>query len=173
MIGKFELPVGLILITLSLFSLAIINVLTKKVATISGIAFTIAFFIVFECSEIYNRRRHKHEGQETREISAWKRPRKLPKSPFHVRPGNVLVAVRNPNRLQHLERILLKTDTRKIDIVVLSVRTFKTGAGEYGLEPDQMFFRCRDRGLLPCGHPGGKGRQTCRAEWVVPAARSL
>ena len=55
MIGKTEIPVGLVLITLSLFSLAIINVLTKKVATISGIAFTIAFFIVFDCSEIYNR----------------------------------------------------------------------------------------------------------------------
>jgi hypothetical protein len=57
----------------------------------------------------------------------------------HVRPGNVLVAVRNPNRLQHLERILRKTDTRKMDIVVLSVRTLKAGAGEYGLQPDQMF----------------------------------
>ena len=27
-----------------------------------------------------------------------------------------------------------------MDIVVLSVRTLKTGAGEDGLEPDQMFF---------------------------------
>ena len=138
MIGKFELPVGLILITLSLFSLAIINVLTKKVATISGIAFTIAFFIVFECSEIYNRRRHKHEGQEPEKFRL-ETPSEVTKESVHVRPGNVLVAVRNPNRLQHLERILLKTDTRKIDIVVLSVRTLKTGAGEYALEPDQMF----------------------------------
>ena len=138
MIGKFELPVGLILITLSLFSLAIINLLTKKVATIAGIAFTIAFFIVFECSEIYNRRRHKHEGQEPEKFRL-ETPSEVTKESVHVRPGNVLVAVRNPNRLQHLERILLKTDTRKIDIVVLSVRTLKTGAGEFGLEPDQMF----------------------------------
>jgi amino acid transporter len=138
MIGKSELPVGLILITLSLFSLAIINVLTKKVATIAGLAFTIAFFIVFECSEIYNRRRHKHEGPEA-EIFRLDAHSEVTKESVHVRPGNVLVAVRNPNRLQHLERILLKTDTRKIDIVVLSVRTLKTGAGEYGLEPEQMF----------------------------------
>jgi hypothetical protein len=34
----------------------------------------------------------------------------------------VLVAVRNPNRLQHLAAVLHKTDTRKMDIVVLSVR---------------------------------------------------
>jgi amino acid transporter len=127
MIGKTELPVGLILITLSLFSLAIINVLTKKVATISGIAFTIAFFIVFECSEIYNRRRHKHEGQESEKFRLDTHS-EVTKEAVHVRPGNILVAVRNPNRMQHLERILRKTDTRKMDIVVLSVRTLKTGA---------------------------------------------
>ena len=138
MIGKTELPVGLILITLSLFSLAIINVLTKKVATISGIAFTIAFFIVFECSEIYNRRRHKHEGQESEKFRLDTHS-EVTKEAVHVRPGNILVAVRNPNRMQHLERILRKTDTRKMDIVVLSVRTLKTGAGEFGLEPEQMF----------------------------------
>jgi len=138
MIGKTELPVGLILITLSLFSLAIINVLTKKVATISGIAFTVAFFIVFEFSEIYNRRRHKHEGQESEKFRLDTHS-EVTKEAVHVRPGNILVAVRNPNRMQHLERILRKTDTRKMDIVVLSVRTLKTGAGEFSLEPDQMF----------------------------------
>jgi len=36
-------------------------------------------------------------------------------------------------------RILRKTDTRKMDIVVLSVRSLKAGAGEAGLEPAQMF----------------------------------
>jgi amino acid transporter len=137
-IGKSELPVGLILITLSLFSLAIINVLTKKVATISGIAFTIAFFIVFELSEIYNKRRHKHEGPETEKFRLDTHS-EVSKEAVHVRPGNILVAVRNPNRLQHLERILRKTDTRKMDIVVLSVRTLKAGAAEFGLDPDQMF----------------------------------
>src|ERR1019366_794457 len=47
--------------------------------------------------------------------------------------------VRNPNHMQHLERILRKTDTRKMDIVVLSVRILKAGASEDGLEPGQMF----------------------------------
>src|ERR1700704_3340026 len=42
-IGKTEIPVGLGLIALALFALASINVLTKKVATISGLSFTIAF----------------------------------------------------------------------------------------------------------------------------------
>ena len=54
-VGKTEIPVGLAMITVTLFALAIINVLTKKVATISGSSFTIAFFITFELSEVYNR----------------------------------------------------------------------------------------------------------------------
>ena len=55
-----------------------------------------------------------------------------------VRPGNVLVAVRNPNRLQHLERILEKTDTRKMDIVVLSVRNVtQAGAGSTRSKPSR------------------------------------
>src|SRR6185295_3074378 len=55
-IGKTEIPVGLGLIALSLFALAAINVLTKRVATISGLAFTMGFFITFKVSERYNRR---------------------------------------------------------------------------------------------------------------------
>jgi amino acid transporter len=134
-----EVPVGLFLITGSLFSLAIINLLTKEVATISGICFTIAFFGLFEFSEIYNRKRktlHAHESEKFR-LDA--RP-DLSAQGVSVRPGCVMVAVRNPNRLQHLERILRKTDTRKMDIVVLSVRKVsQAGAGEFELETNQIF----------------------------------
>ncbi|MEI9976032.1 MAG: hypothetical protein WDO73_30625 [Ignavibacteriota bacterium] len=57
-----------------------------------------------------------------------------------IRPGNVLVAVRNPKRLQHLQRVLEKTDTRKLDIVVLSVRTVTQAAsGEHSLNTEQIF----------------------------------
>jgi len=138
-IGKTELPVGLFLITASLFALAVINVLTKEVATISGIAFTVAFFTLFESSEIYNRKRRKAHAHESEKFNLDTRP-DLSAKTVNVRPGNVLVAVRNPNRLQHLARILRKTDTRKMDIVVLSVRTVdQAGSGEYGLSPDQIF----------------------------------
>ena len=53
-----------------LFALAIINVLTKKVATISGVSFTIAFFIVFEFSENYNRQRTAAHSRNWKS-SAW------------------------------------------------------------------------------------------------------
>jgi amino acid transporter/nucleotide-binding universal stress UspA family protein len=138
-IGKTELPVGLILITVVLFALAIINVLTKKIATISGVTFTIMFFIVFEFSDIYNRKRKAAHGQEMEKFRLDTR-QELSADSVHVRPGSVLVAVRNPNRLQHLERILRKTDTRKMDIVVLSVRLVtQAGSGEHPLNADQIF----------------------------------
>jgi len=52
----------------------------------------------------------------------------------------VLVAVRNPHRLEHLKKIVEKTDTRKLDIVALSVRLVDAAAsGEHDLEPQQIF----------------------------------
>lgn len=133
-----EIPVGLALITLTLFSLAGINVFTKKVATLSGVTFTLAFFVLFESSERYNHRRKGHTA-ETEKFRVDARA-DLSTETVHVRPGNVLVAVRNPNRLQHLERIVNKTDTRKLDIVVLSVRQVSpAGSGEHPLDPDQIF----------------------------------
>jgi amino acid transporter len=138
-IGGREIPVGLGLITLVLFALASINVVTKKVATISGVSFTIAFFTIFELSERYNRKRvSAHEtGQEKFRIDS---RMDLSNESLHVRPGNVLVAVRNPHRLLHLKKVLEKTDTQKIDIVVLSVRgVTQSGSGEHPLDPDQLF----------------------------------
>jgi amino acid transporter len=133
-----EIPVGLALITITLFALASINVLTKRVATISGVTFTIVFFIVFELSEKYNRRRRAvHTEVEKFRVDA---RQDLTAETVHVRPGNVLVAVRNPNRLEHLDRILRKTDMRKMDIVVLSVRQVSpAGSGEHPLGADQIF----------------------------------
>ncbi len=138
-IGKTEIPLGLMIITVALFALAIINVLTKKVATISGVTFTIIFFIVFEISDIYNRKRKATHAQEMEKFRLDTRA-DIAADPLHVRPGNVLVAVRNPHRLQHLQRILQKTDTRKMDIVVLSVRQVTQAAsGEHALETNQIF----------------------------------
>ena len=138
-VGKTEIPLGLMMITVALFALAIVNVLTKRVATISGVTFTILFFIVFEISDVYNRKRQATHAQEMEKFRLDTRA-DLAADPLRVRPGNVLVAVRNPHRLQHLQRILQKTDTRKMDIVVLSVRQVTQAAsGEHALETNQIF----------------------------------
>jgi len=49
--GGMEIPIGLGLITLTLFSAAVINLFTKQMATISGIAFTLMLYAVFVTSE--------------------------------------------------------------------------------------------------------------------------
>jgi amino acid transporter len=138
-IGKTEIPVGLGLIALALLSLAIINVLTKKVATISGLSFTIIFFVIFQLSEKYNKRRasaHREELEKFRLVVA----DDVSAEAVKIRPGSVLVAVRNPHSLTHLQKTLEKTDTRKIDIAVLAVRNVtQAGSGEHSLDPEQLF----------------------------------
>jgi amino acid transporter len=136
-IGKIEIPVGLGLITLALFALAAINVLTKKTATVSGVAFTIAFFIAFELSEKYNRKRASAHAAESEKFLLKVSDGLSPQN-VQVRPGNILVAIRNPNRLEHLSQALRKANTQKQDVVVMSVRSL-TGAGEYDLTEDQIF----------------------------------
>jgi amino acid transporter/nucleotide-binding universal stress UspA family protein len=134
-----EIPVGLFMITVVLFALATINVLTKEVATISGVSFTILFFIVFELSDIHNRKRRIGHAQEMEKFRLDPQA-DLTNDSVSARPGNVLVAVRNPNHLQHLSRILEKTDTRKMDIVVLSVHgVTQAASGEHGLDSSQLF----------------------------------
>jgi len=56
-----------------------------------------------------------------------------------ARPGCVLVAVRDHRRLEHLKRVLEKTNLRRNDIVVLTVRPYSTGAAEYDLTEAQIF----------------------------------
>ena len=115
--GRTEIPVGLGLITLVLFAIAVVNILTKKVATISGLSFSLAFFVAFEISERINRRHRLAHSQELEKFRL-ETPDQITESTSHIRPGNVLVAVRNPNQLTHLDRVLAKTDESKIDIVV-------------------------------------------------------
>src|ERR1700689_3686262 len=50
-IGKTELPIGLFSVFLVLLTTAIVNLFTKSVATVSGIVFAAAFFIIFTVSE--------------------------------------------------------------------------------------------------------------------------
>src|SRR6185436_375298 len=52
----YEIPIGLGIISLILFSIAGINLITKQVATVSGVAFTLVFFVVFVVSERINRK---------------------------------------------------------------------------------------------------------------------
>src|SRR5580704_5018632 len=62
--GGVEFPLGLALIFGVLFLTAIVNLFTKQVATISGIAFTLGLFVMFELSERMNHGARHAYGEE-------------------------------------------------------------------------------------------------------------
>src|SRR5256712_38135 len=125
-LGNVEIPVGLGLITITLFALCVINLFTHQVATLSGVAFTIIFFAVFTTSERMTRKRataHAELDQFNLEPGDDLTPEAL-----GVRPGNILVMVRNYNTLYNLEAVLGRVDTHKQDVVVLHLRLLARAA---------------------------------------------
>ncbi|HEY4086892.1 MAG TPA: amino acid permease, partial [Bryobacteraceae bacterium] len=138
--GK-EIPVGLITTTLVLFLVAIANLGTKKVATIYGIAFTILLFVVFTISEHINARKlHIEAGEKKKELEAFNldAQSEIDDTSVHARPGCVMVAVRDYSQIYHLQSVLRKTNLRRHDIVVVTVRLI-TGTGGYDLRNEQLF----------------------------------
>lgn len=134
-----EIPLGLGLIALFLFVLAIANLFTKETATIWGLGFSLVIFTVFEFSEKYN---HRKTLQVPPELEKFRldTPPEVSTTSANARPGNVLVTVRNPNQLDHVRQVIEKTNTSKIDIVVLTVKVLtEAGSGEHELNSDQVF----------------------------------
>ncbi len=137
-IRGIEIPVGLGLTTLVLGLVAIANLFSKQVATKYGVAFTIAFFLIFEISEKINQRNHDSEKKGLEQFNL-EHQAQIDAQSLHARPGCILVAVRDYHRMEHLKRVLDKTNLRRHDIVVMTVRPISTGAGEYDLSEAQLF----------------------------------
>jgi amino acid transporter len=136
-IGRIELPIGLALITSVLFVVALANLFSKKLATISGVSFMLVLFVVFTLSERMMRATHHKKGLE--QFNLEMRP-ELSSEAIRVRPGCVLAAVRDYTRMTHLQSVLRKTNTSKQDIVVMTVRgVSRAGSGEYELSQEQLF----------------------------------
>src|SRR6185369_10002706 len=68
-VGDREYPIGLAITTLTLLFVAIANLLTKQIATISGIAFTLTMFIVFTISAHINAKRLHQEKKGLEEFN--------------------------------------------------------------------------------------------------------
>lgn len=141
MIGGREIPVGLILTTLMLFFVAVANLFSKKIATESGIGFTIVLFVVFTISERFNIKHNKDAKHALEEfnLDVQSEINVSAGSAIHARPGCILVSVRDYSRMSHLHSVLEKTNLRRHDIVVLTVRGVSAGAGEYELAQNQLF----------------------------------
>jgi hypothetical protein len=133
-----ELPLGLILITLFLLLLAVVNLLTKKTATIAGSTFTAAFFGMF----YYSERKNRSVREKTRcdfDKFRFEEPVDLSTDALHVRPGNILVYAAGADRLEHLDRVLDETDTQQVDVIVLMVHQLEpTASAEHALDLRQI-----------------------------------
>jgi amino acid transporter len=136
--GGREIPVGLGLTTLILGAVAIANLFTKQIATKYGVAFTLGLFVMFTISEKVNLRRKQTEPKGMEQFNLDHQAH-IDGGSLHARPGCVLVAVRDYNRMEHLKRVLEKTNLRRYDIVEMTVRPISTGAGEYELADNQIF----------------------------------
>jgi amino acid transporter len=137
-LGRAEIPMGLAFVTVVLFATAIVNLFTKEIATISGVAFTACLFTVFTVSEHVNRRR----GGENTECDQFnvESGEALNPTTVGVRPGNVLVLARDYNTLYPLSCVLERVNPARQDVVVLHIRILmRGGSGEHGLFVDQLF----------------------------------
>lgn len=134
-----ELPLGLGIITVLLLSVAGINLITKEVATIAGVAFTIVFFIIFTVSERINQRKLDKSTASLDQFTLNYQP-DVSLDNVGARPGSVLVAVRDYNTLSHLDQVLQRTDTEARDIIVMTARLMKgPDAGERDLFDTNLF----------------------------------
>ena len=138
--GK-EIPLGVITIFLILFTTAIVNLFTKYEATISGVGFSVVLFFVFSYSERRTARERRGKPEQLDQFRVYSN-QELGSGAMGVRPGNVLVAVRDPRNLYYLRHILSHTNTLKQDVVVMSARLYHrehSFSGSTVFEATQVF----------------------------------
>jgi amino acid transporter len=140
-IGKTEIPLGLIAIFGVLFITAIVNLFTKYEATIAGIIFSAFFFTIFTLSEHHVARKRHGKPEQLDQFRVYGN-QELGSGAMGVRPGNILVAVRDPRNLYYLRHILGHTNTGKQDVVVMSARLYHrehTFSGSTVFDATQVF----------------------------------
>ena len=139
-LGRVEIPLGLGSVALLLFAVGLVNLLTKQVATIAGVALTIVFFALFYFSERLNERRRRLDSHgQTEQFSVALQDQVSDKT-LGLRPGNILCLVRDYNSLDHFRYTLAETDSRSMDLVAMTVHVIRTpGEGHEILHESDVF----------------------------------
>ncbi len=143
-IGSLELPIGLAAITLLLFATALVNLMTKPLATVAGVSFSLVLFGVFTVSEkiTHRAREARGENHEMREEFRVAEQPLIDREEMKVRPGNVLVAIRDPRNLSYFSDLLHNTDVSKQDVVVMTARIYHrehTFSGNSSVDSGDLF----------------------------------
>ncbi len=140
-IGQTEIPVGLFLISAVLLITAVVNLFTKYEATIAGVIFSGVFFTIFTLSEHHVAKERHGKPEQLDQFRVYGN-QELGSGAMGVRPGNILVAVRDPRNLYYLRQILAHTNTLKQDVVVMSARLYHrepSFGGSSVMEASQVF----------------------------------
>jgi hypothetical protein len=124
-------------VLLVLLATATVNLLTKQVATISGLVFTAAFFTLFTISERVAKRKREGTGLDQFQLI---REEKIDLDVVQVRAAPVLVTVRDYKTLKQLTLALSETDTKENDVVVMTARIIQGSAAGYREIFDEHLF---------------------------------
>ena len=138
-IGKTEIPIGLFSVFLVLLSVAVVNLFTKSVATVSGIVFAAAFFVIFTISERQNLRKHAITARQMKDHFQLEHQDTISRESAALRPGGIMVTMRDASNPFALKWTLARTSTEEQDVVVISVRMMGVGGPEYLSAEDQSF----------------------------------
>ena len=127
--GNVRVPIGLSIVFLIVLLSALANLVTKPVATVSGLIFTAVFLAVFVASEKYHEKRrggahHEHLEQFNRTVVQ----RVTGESLRLTKPYCKLVAIRSPHNLFMLDKALADTDPFTTDVVVMTAKIEPRGA---------------------------------------------
>ena len=140
-IGDTEIPLGLIAISAVLLLTAVVNLFTKHEATVAGLIFSAVFFTIFTLSERHVAKERHGKPEQLDQFRVYGN-QELGSGAMGVRPGNILVAVRDPRNLYYLRHILGHTNTGNQDVVVMSARLYHrehSFSGSTVFEASQVF----------------------------------
>src|SRR5450755_1786057 len=138
-VAGIEIPIGLASVFFVLLATALVNLATKSVATVAGVSFSVVFFVIFTVSEHANRKKYALAKEQMKDHFQLLQSETVGRDALGIRPGNVLVPVRDYNTLNHLRWVLEHTDTKEQDVVVMTARISQFGAAAYGLSTEQIF----------------------------------
>ena len=138
-IGNYEIPLGLLSVFMVLLTVAIVNLFTKSVATVSGIIFAAAFFVIFSVSERANLRKHALTARQMKDQFQLEHQDTISSESAAIRPGGIMVTMRDAANPLALKWTLSRTSTEDQDVVVISVRMMGVGGPEYLSAEEQSF----------------------------------
>jgi amino acid transporter/nucleotide-binding universal stress UspA family protein len=128
-VGKIDIPVGLGLILLVLLSAAVLNFLTKEVATAGGLVFTALFFSLFTLTERFAiRHRGGVEHHEHVELFNQETATQITSEGLGLNaPYRKLISIRSTQNLFMLEKALAETDPETTVMVVMTAKYIPPG----------------------------------------------